>query len=55
VFWEQNFVLDHAVLGRGTSWLSRHEPFIGARYTWRRLGSLDKRIELALHAGVHLD
>ena len=55
VFWEQTVVLDHAVLGRGTSWLSRHEPFIGARYTWRRLGSLDKRIELALHAGVHLD
>jgi len=56
VFWEQTVVLDHAVLRQGgTSWLSRHEPFIGARYTWRRLGSLDKRIELALHAGVHLD
>lgn len=56
VFWEQTWVLDHAVLRQGgTSWLARHEPFIGARYTWRRLGSLDKRIELALHAGVHLD
>jgi hypothetical protein len=56
VYWEQTYVLDHAVLRQGgTSWLSRHEPFVGARYTWRRLGSLDKRIELALHAGVHLD
>ena len=56
VFWEQTVVLDHAVLGRGgSSWLSRHEPFVGARYSWRRLGSLDVRHEIALHAGVHLD
>lgn len=56
VYWEQTVVLDHAVLGTNRkSWLSRHEPFFGARYTWRRLGSLDKRIEVALHFGVHID
>ena len=52
--WEQDVVLDHAIIARGTSWLSRHEPFVGARYSWRQLGSRDERHELALHAGVHL-
>lgn len=53
--WEQSVVLEHAILGTGESWLARHEPFVGARYGWRRLGGFDKRHELALHGGIHID
>jgi hypothetical protein len=53
--WEQTVVLEHAFLTNGTSRLSTLEPFVGARYSWRRLGRADQRHELALHVGVHLD
>jgi hypothetical protein len=53
--WEQTVVLEHALLSQSTSRLATLDPFVGARYSWRRLGRADQRRELALHVGVHLD
>lgn len=53
--WEHSLVLDHAVLSGVESRLSAYAPFVGVRYSRRELGALDKRHELAAHAGFHFN
>ena len=53
--WEQSVVLDHGIISPiESSFIRHHQPFVGARYTWRRLLRDDERYEFAVHAGIHL-